>query len=125
MSGDAPSGSHAPQPGQALVRGGSTDWRDVIRFLPDVGQLLADVARDPRVARRAKLVAAAIGLYLLSPVDLIRDSVLQVGYVDDLALLMWGLRYLLRAAGYDLLHELWQGSEDGFVLLLLVAGVER
>ncbi len=104
---------------------GSSRWRELVRFLPDIGRLLVDLTRDERVPLRAKLVAGALGAYLLSPLDLVPDFLPGVGQMDDLALAVVALRHLCRSAGYDVLHELWRGSDDGFVALLLVAGIEK
>ena len=44
-------------------------------------------ARDPRTPWYAKLIAAAIVAYALSPIDLIPDFIPVLGLVDDLLLL--------------------------------------
>ena len=46
--------------------------------------------RDPRVPWHARLLAAGVVAYALSPVDLIPDFVPVLGYVDDLVLLPLG-----------------------------------
>ena len=98
---------------------------ELARFVGDTGRLLWRVARDPRVPWAAKIVAGGAVAYVASPIDLIPDIIPGVGQLDDLFLLVRALRYLASSAGYDLLHELWPGSEDGFALLLVVAGIER
>ncbi len=98
---------------------------ELARFLGDTGRLLWRVARDPRVPWPAKAVAGGALAYVVSPLDVIPDVIPGVGKLDDLFLLTRALRYLASAAGYDLLHDLWPGSEDGFALLLVVAGIER
>lgn len=114
-----------PTSDEADESGGSSRWRELVRFLPDVGRLLVDLTRDQRVPLRAKLVAGLLGAYLLSPLDLVPDFLPGVGQMDDLALALVALRHLCRSAGYDVLHDLWRGSDDGFVALLLVTGIER
>lgn len=99
-------------------------WRELMRFLPDVARLLSALARDPRVPWRAKAVSAGTLAYVVSPVDLVPDLLPGVGQLDDLYLVLWAVRRLVATAGYDLVREHWPGTEDGFVLLLLVAGVE-
>lgn len=103
----------------------SSRWRELVRFLPDVGRLLVDLTRDRRVPLRSKLVAGLLAAYLFSPFDLVPDVLPGAGQVDDLALALVALRHLCRAAGYDVLHDLWRGSDDGFVALLVVTGVEK
>ncbi|MDP8961225.1 MAG: DUF1232 domain-containing protein [Actinomycetota bacterium] len=109
----------------ATEAGGSSRWRELVRFLPDVARLLVDLTRDQRVPLRAKLVASLLAVYLFNPLDLVPDVLPGAGQVDDLALALVALRHLCRSAGYDVLHDLWRGSDDGFVALVLVSGVEK
>lgn len=48
-------------------------------------------ARDPRVPWYAKVVAAAVAAYALSPVDLIPDFIPVLGYLDDLLIVPLGI----------------------------------
>ena len=48
-------------------------------------------ARDPRTPVAAKLVAAVVVAYALSPVDLIPDFIPVLGYLDDLILVPLGI----------------------------------
>lgn len=48
-------------------------------------------ARDPRVPWPAKLVAASVAAYALSPIDLIPDIIPILGYLDDLILIPLGI----------------------------------
>lgn len=60
-----------------------------------VAQLLAD-PRTPKLPRAAVLLSA---LYLLSPIDALPEWVFPVvGYLDDLVLMWFSLRWLLRSA---------------------------
>lgn len=102
---------------------GDLSFVEMARFLGDVGRLLWRVARDPRVPWQGKAVAGGAVAYVVSPLDLIPDVIPGVGRLDDLYLVVRALRYLARTAGYDLLHELWPGSEDGFALVLVLAGI--
>ena len=52
-------------------------------------------ARDPRVPWGAKLAAALVAAYALSPIDLIPDFIPFVGAVDDLVLVPLAIRWLL------------------------------
>lgn len=99
-------------------------WRQVAEFLPDVGRLLWALARDPRVPWHAKALAAGAVAYAISPIDVIPDFVPVVGAADDVYLVVLATRHLFASAGYDVVHELWGGTEDAFALLLMVAGIE-
>jgi len=63
-------------------------------------------ARDPRVPRHAKLVAAAVAAYALSPIDLIPDIVPVLGYLDDLLLVPAGIVLAVRLIPADILSDL-------------------
>lgn len=47
---------------------------------------------DPRVPFQLKLIPVVAVLYLLLPVDLIPDLLVGLGQLDDLAILLLGLR---------------------------------
>ena len=53
-------------------------------------------SRDPRVPLRAKVVAALVVAYLLSPIDLIPDFIPFVGHLDDFLLVPLGLALAVR-----------------------------
>lgn len=53
-------------------------------------------ARDPRTPLVAKLLAAAVVAYALSPIDLIPDFIPVIGLLDDLVLLPIGIALVLR-----------------------------
>lgn len=119
-------GEQVDAPGDASPPHRGSAWRELLRFLPDVARLLGRVAKDPRVPWHAKAVAGGAIAYVASPVDLIPDFLGPVvGQLDDVYVVTKALRYLFNTAGYDLLRELWSGSDDGFTLLLVVAGVEQ
>lgn len=113
-------------PGERPIRSAKVAaWRDLLRFLPDVARLLGRVAKDPRVPWHAKAVAGGAIAYVVSPIDLIPDFLGPMGQMDDVYVVTKALRYLFNTAGYDVIRELWSGSDDGFTLLLVVAGIER
>jgi uncharacterized membrane protein YkvA (DUF1232 family) len=47
--------------------------------------------RDPRTPWYAKVLAAAVAAYALSPIDLIPDFVPVIGYLDDLIIVPAGI----------------------------------
>lgn len=51
--------------------------------------------RDPRAPRWLKLATAGLVLYLLSPIDLLPDTIPLLGVVDDLVLLPLAIGWLL------------------------------
>ncbi|MEO6270099.1 MAG: DUF1232 domain-containing protein [Lautropia sp.] len=51
--------------------------------------------RDPATPKAIKAGSLFLALYLLSPIDLLPDFALLVGWADDLALLMIGIPFLV------------------------------
>ncbi|WP_026075669.1 YkvA family protein [Noviherbaspirillum massiliense] len=52
--------------------------------------------RHPATPRRLKLATMLLGLYILSPVDLVPDWFPVLGWIDDVTLLAFGIPALLR-----------------------------
>jgi uncharacterized membrane protein YkvA (DUF1232 family) len=65
--------------------------RDWARALKRETLTLYFAARDPRTPWYAKLLAAAVAAYALSPVDLIPDFIPVLGFLDDALLLPLGI----------------------------------
>lgn len=61
--------------------------------------------RDPRVPWYAKLLAAAVLGYALSPVDLIPDVMPVLGYLDDLLIVPAGIALALRMIPPGVMEE--------------------
>jgi uncharacterized membrane protein YkvA (DUF1232 family) len=62
-------------------------------------------ARDPRVPWYAKLVAAAVAAYALSPIDLIPDFVPVFGCFDDILVVPAGILLTVRLIPAGLMNE--------------------
>jgi uncharacterized membrane protein YkvA (DUF1232 family) len=62
-------------------------------------------ARDPRTPRYAKLLAAAVVAYALSPVDLIPDFIPVLGYLDDLIIVPLGIATVVRLVPAEVLAD--------------------
>ncbi|MBA2529074.1 MAG: DUF1232 domain-containing protein [Euzebyales bacterium] len=97
----------------------------LLRLVADVGLLLKDLATDPRVPGRDRLAAALAVAYLASPVDVIPDWILGAGQADDVMVAVVAFRRLLHGAGYDVIYELWRGTDEGLALVLTLAGVQE
>lgn len=63
-------------------------------------------ARDARTPWLAKLMAACVAAYALSPIDLIPDWIPVLGYLDDLLLVPLGVVLTVRLIPPGLLDEL-------------------
>lgn len=102
------------------------DWRTVTgelaTLLPNLAKLVTRMARDPRVPRRAKVVAAAAAAYALSPFDFVPDFIPVVGRADDLVALALAAEYLLDEAGLAVVREHWDGADATLSLMVDAVG---
>lgn len=62
-------------------------------------------ARDPRTPTVAKLVAAMVAAYALSPIDLIPDFIPVLGYLDDLLIVPFGILLAVKLIPRPLMAE--------------------
>ena len=104
-----------------VVAGRREDAKAVARFVPDCAVLAGRLLRDPRVARRHKVMLALLVAYLASPIDLVPDFLPVVGVLDDAILVVLTLRWILRTAGPDRVYRHWRGSQRGLELVLRAA----
>jgi uncharacterized membrane protein YkvA (DUF1232 family) len=63
-------------------------------------------ARDPRVPAYAKLLAAIVAAYALSPIDLIPDFIPILGYLDDLLIVPLGILAAIRLVPPEVMADL-------------------
>jgi uncharacterized membrane protein YkvA (DUF1232 family) len=84
--------------------------RDLARFVPDCVTTIRRLRRDPRVPRRAKVVVALAGLWLLSPIDLLPEFLPVIGPLDDMLVVALALRYAARQVPRDILVDAWPGE---------------
>ena len=96
----------------------------VERFKQKADQLKQEVYalylayKDPRVSWYARLFAACVIGYALSPIDLIPDFIPVLGYLDDLILLPLGIGMALKMIPPAVLAECRQKASDtiGYVI---------
>jgi uncharacterized membrane protein YkvA (DUF1232 family) len=80
-------------------------WKARARLLKGEVLALSFAARHPRVPWYAKVVAACVVAYALSPIDLIPDFIPVLGYLDDLVLVPLGVALVVRLIPADVLAE--------------------
>jgi uncharacterized membrane protein YkvA (DUF1232 family) len=64
----------------------------MLRGILDQIRLTWRLMRDSRVPLWAKIIPVASILYVLSPIDLIPDFIIGLGQLDDLTILIGGMR---------------------------------
>ena len=84
--------------------------RDLASFVPDCVTTVRRLRRDPRVPRRAKVVVALAGLWLVSPIDLLPEFLPVIGPLDDVLVVVLALRYAARQVPREVLVAAWPGE---------------
>jgi len=84
--------------------------RDLALFLPRLARMIAALMADRTVPKSAKIVLAAVAVYLASPVDLIPDFIPVLGYLDDVLLVAVVVDGLLNYLDRALLLKYWPGD---------------
>jgi uncharacterized membrane protein YkvA (DUF1232 family) len=80
----------------------SADW---LAELFRQARLIWRLWRDRRVPFLTKLVPPAILLYLFWPLDMLPDPLLGLGQLDDLAVILLGLRLFVALAPAEVVRE--------------------
>jgi len=60
---------------------------------------------DPRVPWPSKIIPPAVLIYILSPIDIIPDPGLGLGQLDDLAVLLLGIKLFIELAPAEIVRE--------------------
>ncbi len=97
--------------------------RGALRLLPDVVRLVRRLAADRSLPGAIRVRLWLLLAYLLSPVDLVPDFVPVLGYADDVVVVAWALRSVVRRAGGDAVTRHWPGSPAGLAVVTRLAGL--
>jgi uncharacterized membrane protein YkvA (DUF1232 family) len=84
---------------------GITSWKTKSKQLKTEVVALYLACKHPGTPWYAKVLAALIIGYALSPIDLIPDFIPVVGYLDDLVLVPAGIALLIKIIPGDILEE--------------------
>jgi uncharacterized membrane protein YkvA (DUF1232 family) len=83
-------------------------WRGFFRLLtnlPSFVKLFTRLIKDERVAPGPKLLVAALLAYIILPTDIVPDFLVGLGQLDDLVVLITGLRLFLRLCPAEVVRE--------------------
>jgi uncharacterized membrane protein YkvA (DUF1232 family) len=72
---------------------------------PSFLKLFARLAKDPRVNIAPKLVILGVLAYVVLPTDLVPDFIPGLGYADDVAVLLAGLKLFLPLCPPEVVQE--------------------
>ena len=84
--------------------------KTLLLALPRLARMIAGLLADREVPTAAKIVLAAVAVYLASPVDLIPDFIPLVGYLDDILLAAIVVDGLLSYVDRGFVERHWPGS---------------
>jgi uncharacterized membrane protein YkvA (DUF1232 family) len=84
--------------------------KELARFLPACVTTVQRLRGNPAVPRRAKVVLAVAGLWVLSPIDLIPEFLPVIGPLDDVVVVALAFRYAARQIPRDVLLDAWPGD---------------
>ncbi|MGI8648602.1 MAG: hypothetical protein DLM55_11530 [Acidimicrobiales bacterium] len=107
----------------AARRYGFATLAQLLRLLPDVLRLLGRLARDRNLPRGARMQLWLLLGYLALPFDLIPDVIPVIGYADDVIVVVWVLRRVLRGVGVAVLRRHWPGKSAGMDAVLKLCRV--
>jgi len=77
----------------------------MLRAFIDQLRLTWALMRDPRVPIWAKVIPVIGIIYVLSPLDFIPDVIIGLGQLDDLAIVIGGMRLFAAVVPQDLVEE--------------------
>jgi uncharacterized membrane protein YkvA (DUF1232 family) len=97
--------------------------RGARRLLPDVLRLVRRLAADRSLPRAVRVRLWLLLAYLLSPIDLVPDFVPVLGYADDVVVVAWALRSVVRASGADAVTRHWPGDAAGLAAVSRLTGL--
>jgi uncharacterized membrane protein YkvA (DUF1232 family) len=101
-----------------LVLGGrGPEARALARLVPDCFVLARGLLGDAGVPARCKVALVGLIAYLASPIDLVPDFLPVIGYADDVVVVAWALRSVVRRAGIDALERHWPGTPAGLAVV--------
>lgn len=100
------------------AEGRSHRYAEELKRVPDLFNLCTRLMLEQGVPERYRPLLLGAVIYVVSPADMLPESLVgPLGYVDDLMLMALVLRRLLREAPTELLQDLWVGDGDIAALL--------
>lgn len=105
-----------------MLLGRRTHARELAALLPNLIKLFKGLIGDERVPRGSRLLLGFAAVWLVSPIDLLPESIPVLGPLDDVVVAALVLRHLVRKAGPEVVRDHWHGGDQALRLILRVAG---
>ena len=106
-----------------LLRPPGMNLREARQAVPDTVRLLRALHGDRELPRGVRGWLSALLVYLAVPVDLVPDFVPVLGYADDVIVVAFVLRRVVRLAGPEAVERHWRGTPAGLAAIRLLAGL--
>jgi uncharacterized membrane protein YkvA (DUF1232 family) len=98
---------------KSIQRIGWGNFFQLLTHLPSFVKLFSRLLRDSRVSGGAKLVVAGILTYVALPTDLLPDFLIGVGQLDDITVILGGLKLFLKLCPPEVVQEHLQSISAG------------
>jgi uncharacterized membrane protein YkvA (DUF1232 family) len=105
------------------INGKQSRAREIAGFIPDTIILFKNLLKDEAVPKKYKWLLGVLIVYLAFPFDIVPDFIPIAGQLDDVIIVAFGLRLLLRASGPAVIKKNWQGPKRPLNALLKIANV--
>ena len=106
-----------------IVRPRGMNLRETRQVIPDTILLLRSMYRDRELPSSVRRWLRVLLVYVALPIDVIPDFVPLLGYADDVIVVAFVLRRVVRRAGPDALDRHWPGSAAGLDAIRRLAGL--
>jgi uncharacterized membrane protein YkvA (DUF1232 family) len=83
-------------------------WRKFFQLLvhlPSFVKLFLRLIKDRRVSSSSKLIVAGVLTYVILPTDLLPDFIVGIGQLDDVAVILGGLKLFLSLCPGEVVQE--------------------
>jgi uncharacterized membrane protein YkvA (DUF1232 family) len=96
-----------------LRRVGKASWlKETLLAVPRIALLLPKLMSDERVPKHMKLALGGLGVYLVSPWDIIPDFIPGLGQLDDAIILLLFVDGVLNQVDDAVILEHWMGEVE-------------
>ena len=86
--------------------------KETLMVLPRVAMLIPKLLGDRRVPWRIRMALLGLGIYLVSPFDIIPDFIPGIGQLDDAIALLLLMDGILNQIDEEILLEHWTGRAE-------------
>lgn len=87
-------------------------WVKYLLLAPDFFYLLCKLIKDERINQDLKYKLGLAITYFITPIDLVPDFFISIGYLDDIVIAAHVLSGILKYVNADVLNEYWPANRD-------------